>query len=241
MSPAEPVTDPASQGAWRLAAVLAEALAHPLATFHPAQIRLAPLSDEVLVGAAVVPHFSGPLNRAASRQLGLADLPLGADFFDRLATRPLTRLAVLLVVEPIASIAAAALLVAGAVMHRSLVAVVLGSQRARLRAALGDAAFDVATREALLLHAPLVAAAGREPLPGLDDEAALRDGLVERGTRALHGAVASSEPALADLLVRRFRPGWPGVAQAEPFTADIVDHLLKLLRRRMPAWAASIA
>lgn len=225
-----------------LAAALARAIARPLAMLDPGQVQIGSLTGAALVRAAAAPPFTAPLNRAVSRHLGLTDVPLDPGFLDRLAGSPRTRLSVLLVVEPLASVAAAALHVAAAILHRPVVAVVLGAQRARLRAALGEGAFEVATREAQLLHAPLVAPAGAETLGDLDDPAVLREALLRRGTRALREAVDLAEPALGPLFVRRFPPLWlDGDPRSHPLAEDRLDPLLRLLRRRMPAWAASIA
>lgn len=234
---------PAAAGtARRLAAALAQVLARPLAAFDPGHFQLGPLPGSALARAAAAPHFAAPLNRAVARELGVAELPLGADFLDRLAARPRARLAVLLVTEPFAVVASAALHVTAAVLHRPVVAVVLGTQRAKLRSAFGDGPFEVATREALLLHAPLVSAAGTESLGALDDEGALRDALLRRGTRALRETADFAEPALGRLFALRFPPGWFDAGDASPpLTDERSDHVVKLLRRRMPAWAASIA
>lgn len=226
----------------RLVPALAQALARPIATFDAAHLQLGPLSGGTLARAAAAPAFAGPLNRAVSRQLGLAGLQLGPDFPDRLRARPGTRLATLLVTEPLAAVASAALLLAAAVLHRPVVAVVLGAPRARLRAALGEAAFEVATREALLLHAPLVAPPGQEALGDLSDEAALRGTLLRRGLHVLHEAADAVEPALGGIFARRFAPQvFDERTPARAPSEERLDHVLKLLRRRMPPWAASIA
>lgn len=225
----------------RLAAALAGALARPVDTFDPGHLQLGPLGGAALVRAAAAPHFTAPLNRAVARELGFADLPLDDGFLGRLGSRPRTRLAALLVTEPLPAVAGAALLIASAVLHRPIVAVVMGAQRALLRAALGEVPFEVATREALLLHAPLVAPAGEETLGDLSDETALREGLLRRGARFLREAADHAEPALAGLFARRFPPGTLDAAPGRPLAEQSIDHALKLLRRRMPAWAASIA
>ncbi|WP_298959704.1 hypothetical protein [uncultured Methylobacterium sp.] len=226
----------------RLAAALAGVIARPLDHLDAAAAAgaLAPLPASAVAALAARPAFRRPLNRAASRSLGLHALPLDAAFLARLAAAPRTRLAALLATQPTGPLGEAARLAAAAVLHRRVTGLVLRTDRARIRTALGEAGFAVAVHEAPLLHADLAeiddGGGAAAFAADLDPEAA-RAHLAGTGLSLLARFLAAVEPGLAALFRHRLPPGAdPG----EPLPGSACDHLTRLLRRRMDPWTALI-
>lgn len=190
---------------------------------------------------ATAPHFGRPLRRAAACERGLADLPLDAGFVRRIDEQPQTRLCILLLGQPIASVRAAATGVAAAILHRGLVGVVMKADRDRLKGLLGEDAFAIAFGEAVLLDTPLAQlGAGERPADAADLEG-LEARIASVGAAALVRFVELVEPVLAAGVARRLPEGLraPGDVPAigEAHRAPIV----RLLRRRGPGWATLIA
>lgn len=230
---------------WHLAARLASAIARPvdhaLATAYPDS----PLTAAPLAALVRHPAFHHPLNRALSRRLRLGETEITPDVLARIASSRDTRLCVLLVSEPIALVREAAAALGAALLHREVVRVVMKADRDRVRAVLGEVGFQVATQEAVLLHAPLAAlcpaGAGAAVLdPGLEVKAA-RGALSGLGLDALAGFADLVEPAMAPLVRRRIAgaPG-PALPRTGLPTPEQGEHIVRLLRRRIGAWSALI-
>ncbi|WP_187371583.1 hypothetical protein [Methylobacterium oryzihabitans] len=230
----------------RLAAALAGVIARPLdhldgaAAAASAAAALAPLPVSDVAALAARPAFRRPLNRAASRGLGLHALPLDAAFLARLAAAPRTRLAALLATQPAGPLGEAARLAAAAVLHRRVTGLVLRTDRARIRTALGESGFAVAVHEAPLLHADLAelddGGGAAAFAADLDPEAA-RAHLAGTGLGLLARFLAAVEPGLAALFRHRLPPG---AEPRDPLPGSACDHLTRLLRRRMDPWTALI-
>jgi len=225
-------------GPHRLAAALAARLVRPIghfpATVHP----LPPLAEGVLRALAADPAFGPPIQRAAATSL-TPPLSIDGALLGRFHASAAARLAALLVVEPESTVKEAACLLAGVILHRGILAAVLKADRDRLRAAFGPAAFDVATREAALLHASLAdivdAPAQGTCLAGADPEA-VRAAATRLGLATLRRFTDTTEPVLGALLALRF-PGGGGV----PLGPEACDRIVRLMRRRMDAWSPIIA
>ena len=230
--------------AMRLAAALAAVVVRPLDHLDGSATRMPGLSAETLSRVSAHPAFRAPINRAVSRELRLGGIDLGRDVVERLRSSPFTRLAALIVSQPMARLREAATLVAAAILHRRVVGLVLRSDRERSRMILGETAFRIAIQEAPLLHAPLA-----ELDAGSDGAAALartltpdesRSEVVAFGARVLGRFVITKEPALRHVFDARWpaaiAAGGPGGALPEV----ACEHILRLLRRRLDSWAAII-
>lgn len=225
-------------GPHRLAAALAARLVRPVGHFAASAQPWPPVSGEALRALAADPAFGPPIQRAAAAAL----MPMPAvdeALLGRLDQSAAARLAILLVVEPEPALREAARLLAGVILHRSILAAVLKADRERLRAAFGAAAFDVATREAALLHASMAdlvdGPAQGACLAGGDPEA-VRAAATRLGLSILRRFAGTTAPGLGALLALRF----PGEAGA-PLDPEACDHIVRLMRRRMDAWSPIIA
>jgi hypothetical protein len=229
----------------RLAAQLSAAIARPLDHFDPSAFYLPPLSSEALAALAVHPAFRPGLERALSRELRLGETAIDGAFLARLAERPATRLAVLVASQPMARVREAGVVLAAAALHPAVVGLVLKVDRARVAAVFGEPAFLMATQEAPLLHAALAdLAAGIDPAPILGpgrDPAAARERLAGLGLAILARVVEVVEPALAALVQGRLPPAVAEeAARLPPPAPERCEQVVKLLRRRIEAWSATI-
>lgn len=228
--------------AMRLSAQLAARLVRPVGHVDPGLCALPPLTGSAVAAACAHPAFRVPLGRAVARALRPDAAGIDAACLARLRTSPRTRLAVLLVAEPAPVLHEAALRLAAAAYHRRIVNLVLKSERERVRTALGEGAFLIATQEAPLLHGPLAGIAGAEDgLPAAPDAEALRARLVEHGLGAFARFIDAVEPALAAVFRWRLPPAEDAPERAAPLDAGVCDHIVRLLRRRMDAWSPIIA
>lgn len=241
----DPAADPAAEvRALGLAAQIAARLVRPIGHFAPGACPLPPLEPDALTALAAHPAFGVPVQRAASRALAPEAAGIDAGLIRRLREAAATRLAALLVVQPLPVLHEAARLLAGAILHRRILALVLKADRERLQAALGPAAFRVATQEAALLHAGLAEAA--EPAAqaaclaaGSPD--ATRGAVVALGLGTLGRFAAAAEPALGRLVALRLGAE-PGILTGPPpLGPGACEHVVRLLRRRMDAWSPIIA
>lgn len=187
------------------------------------------------------PAFAGPLRRAvAARLVGAAPSLMPADV-EALAQSPDGRFAIFMLVAPLDRVEEAALLATAAAMQRDILARTDKAERARLRAALGPDAYQVATREAPVLYANLAALTDASRFraamaPDIDGAATRRD-FVAFGLALLLRAIAHV-PLLPDLVARRLPVSRPP-ANREDRAGDL-DKLMKLIDRRMPTWPAII-
>jgi hypothetical protein len=187
---------------------------------------------------AADPAFGPPVSRAIAETIGAAiRSPFPADP-SALAASAEGRLAVFMLIAPVDQLETAALLAAAAAMQREILAATDKGERARLRAALGADAYQVATREAPVLYAGLAAlgdaARYRAALAPELDAAATRRQFVDFGL-ALLLRVVRTVAALPELIVRRLPP----VARlASRDDAGDPAKLIRLIDRRMPLWPA---
>jgi hypothetical protein len=236
--PAVPLDARATGLAVRLAAMLAS----PFGVFPAAGAALAPLTPGELREAAAHPAFARPFGRAAGNALGLPRVVLGDETLARLAHSPAHRLAALVLMEPVPAVRAAGALLASAIVHGRVIRTTLRAERDHMRAALGDEGFEIATREAPMLHGclagldnPVVTA---EPLLGGLAPAEASARLAAYGVAVLTRFAAGIEPAFASLLSLR----WVEEHAAPAAVPDEMQctHIVRLLQRRMPAWSATI-
>ena len=225
--------------AFELVARLAAALANPFSIVPSVAGALPGLPEDALRKLASSAHFGRPLRRAAARALDFDALAFGADFCECL-TEPAARLCVGLAIEPIETVRAAALDLAVAILHRRILMLVLKSDRAKLRAAIGEDALLLATQEAPLRYAGLASLdrfSDFEPLLRDGDEQAIRDRLCAFGMQALSRFIDANAPALFDLFKKRAA----GHDCASGLIGDSqCDQILKLFRRRASSWSAFI-
>lgn len=237
----------AEMQALRLVAQVASALVRPLAHLDPTACRLAPLSETAVQALAVHPAFRLPLERALSRSLGLGRAKIDDSFLARLRSSARTRVCALVASQPLPLVREAAVQVGAAILHRQVVGKILKSERERLRSVFGDGGFQVATQEAMLLHAPLAeldtGVAGPGVLDDTVDPAVARERLAGFGLQALARFVERVEPALIDVVLHRIPPTGDAAARARTIgrmSDGHCDHMVKLLRRRVQAWSAPI-
>lgn len=220
---------------------LAGSLARPIDLADDRHLGLEPLSGPEIRALAGHPAFRGPVNRCMARAFGFDVLPFDRATLDRLNGKPAGRLAVLLVSEPRPALLEAAILVAAAILHKRVVGVVMKGDREKIRGVLGPAAFSVATQEAALLHPGLADLDGGVAFGRIlaADEAGARDLLAAFGLAALARFLDAAEPGLSPIFARRLAepPDPASVRAAKP---SHVDGIVKLLRRRLPAWSAII-
>lgn len=238
---------PYRQGVQRsfiLSARLAAAILRPAGIVDPGPDFLAPLTPQQVRAAAALPGFMPAVNRALRRDIGLTQLNLPRDLSQRLSERSASRLAVLLVVEPLALLQRAAAIVGATILHRQIVSLMMKDQRAAARAAMGEEAFVVATQEAPMLNAGLAV---------LDKGGWRIDSLAGQGSveaakarfeaccgEALCRFVETAEPSLLGFFACRL----PARAKADDKSRLIAGmndghcaQIVKLLRRRLPEWA----
>ena len=227
-----------------LSARLAAAILRPAAIVGESADFLAPLTSQQVRAAAALPGFMPAVNRALRRDIGLTQLNLPRDLPQRLSERSASRLAVLLLVEPLALMQRAAAIVGATILHRQIVSLMMKDQRAAARAAMGEEAFVVATLEAPMLNAGLAL---------LDKGGWRMDSLAGQGTgeaaqarfraycgEALCRFVETAEPSLLGFFSCRL----PALAKADDKSRLIAGmndghcaQIVKLLRRRLPEWA----
>jgi hypothetical protein len=229
------VLDPRSR---RLVAQLAYALARPLGLLCDGTELATEISAASLKKMTGHPFFAAPVQRAVSRMQGFDAIDLGPDFVHRVANRPATRLSLLLLTEPIESLAAAAFDLAACVLQKRLMAVLLKGERAKLRVAFGPA-MDLGLQQAPMLY-PSLAELEREEgaraaLAAPADETKARVG--EIGLSGFLRAIEAAEPRLATVFARRCRAV---PALTAPCSERHLDQVLKLSRRRSASWAAII-
>ena len=228
-----------------LAARLARVILDPFLAIEDASVTLSPLPREFVERMTKHPSFAKPVRRAASSALGLDTLTLSRDFFERLTDKPSSRLCILLVTEPADAVRATGLDLAAAILHRRIVGLVLKGDRARVRTALGDESFQLATQEASMLHSCLAEIDKSAHRNAAFDESAgegAADFFVSFGLAAYRRFIETCEPQLRELFDLRWPAlkTFPAVRSIGYFAEAHCDHLVKLLRRRAPSWSAII-
>jgi len=226
--------------AMALSAKLAAALLDPLGFAPHADGAFDCLSTKSFEKLAASRHFGRPVRQAVARRRGFASAPIEPAFFDRLTTHASTRLCVLLSSEPIASVRATAIDVAAAILHRRILSVVMKAERTKLRSALGEDALRLGSQESPMMYASLADLAPGHFFDAKmfeDDDSILRKKISSFGMAALLGLVQFCEPDIAALFIRRDESS-PFVVTN--FSADHREQVVRLIRRRTPAWSAII-
>jgi hypothetical protein len=230
--------------AFALVGRVAAAALRPLEIIDGTHGALGPLSAAEVRGIAAHPAFGRPVNRAVARSLGLHAAGLKAATLKSFADSAPARLAALLAAQPAAPLSALALVVGAAVLHKRVLRLALKADRQRARAVLTDAGFELATQEAPVLHASLAGLDQGEVAATVFAEGAdAGEGqlaVVRLGFDVLGRLVAAVDPALLKLYVLRLPPAL-GIAVGPALGAADCDQVVKLVRRRLPQWSATIA
>jgi hypothetical protein len=229
-----------------LAAQLAAVFVRPLDVFDEHAGRLEPFTATETRTIASHPAFRAPLNRALTKAMGLSDVAIGREQLDRLRTDHALRCAVLLVSQSMDLVRQAAEIVGAAVLHKRALKLTLKAELARIREILGPTGFEIATHEAPLLHgalAELDAAADPKIFDPAASAAEGRKHLIDFGLQILCGFVGRAAPALAELMTHRCQSDIDRQARGHapgPLGALHCDHIVRLIRRRLPPWSAII-
>ena len=235
--------EPTGGVAFAQLAGLASALARPLDRFGDSAWQGATLTPSEMRTLCASPHFGRPVRAVVTRALVGAEFDIPAGRLFALAGQPGGRLALQLVCAPVGELEQAGLLVAAAVLHSAILRTTAKADRQRVRLALGAAAFTVATQEAPVLY-PGLAPRGAGTLPAAilsagADEEEMRRGFVRFGLAALLRLTGTVAPGVERLVERRLPPDLLAPLGGSPPELDC-DLIVKLMRRRMPSWSATI-
>ena len=225
-----------------LAARLASSILNPVNHVDETRCAIGALPPSVVKRLAADPSFGRPINRALLKELALDAINLDPALFERLPVNLRSRLALKLVTTTAQEVGAAALLTATCVMHRRVTGLVMKSDRSRFVAVVGEAAFEVATREVPILHSSL---ADLDKSDGVwvgcfdGDAAQMQRGLTQFGLQVLCAFVDAVEPDLSQLFLLRYPEDFRLANRRQSvgeFRDVHLDQLAKLLCRRMETW-----
>jgi hypothetical protein len=247
-APAEDVAPPVSRQqdprSLAFAVRIARLLLQPSEFVDDFYLRLGPLEAPQLKQLATHPGFRTPVNRALAAALGLDATDFDRDTIARWSSAPRSRLAVLFTAEPIDDVGRVALSIAAAVLSKRVLRLVLKSDRQVVRETLGEEDFQVATREAPLLHFALaeldLGAADLELLLRTGELAERRRRLVAFGFGVVGRFLDATEPVLADLFANRIHPdlGYGSRDRSIGRLGDThCEQVLRFVRRRHRSWA----
>jgi hypothetical protein len=153
---------------------------------------------------------------------------------------------VLLVSQNLDLVRRAAMIVAAAVLHKNVLKLTRKPDLARMREILGAEGFEIATREAPLLHGALAELdAGADPkiMDASVEPAEAQRHVLDLGLTILGRFVDHTEPALSDIMSHRCQSDLDRQTRhhpARPLSGVHCDHIVKLIRRRLPPWSATI-
>jgi len=237
-----PTSDVAGEQGASLEALarLATALSRPFSTFPESRFNPSPLSRKQVEALSGHPSFREPLERFFCAQLTGKRFTISRKQATRMPRSRAGRLAILMMTEPLGEVERAALLVAGAALHRRVLDSASKSQREHLRGALGSEAFHVATLEAPMLYPALAGYASERLCQSVlsEPQDAARIRLVGLGARLLAAAASYGSRTLAKLALKRLSAGTgPSV---KSFSRHDLQTVIRLLQRRMSPWAAFI-
>ncbi|MDC9823011.1 hypothetical protein PRN20_04645 [Devosia sp. ZB163] len=221
---------------------LAAALSDPFATFDRDNWSLGNLSPTEMEAIAADPAFRRPVRRAIAGHVSAGLATLSREDFTRIASAPEGRLAIAMLSAPVDEVFDLALLCAGAVFHRDILAATGKLERAALRARLGSDAYLLATQEASGLYPSLAALGDAQQFHAAlaeDDSDAGRRHFIGSGLGLLFALIGPVAPALCDLIARRLPPDRRPAAAPSAKPGDI-GRLLRLIDRRRPSWLATI-
>jgi hypothetical protein len=231
---------------FRRLSLLAAALADPFAFLDPSRQSLQPLTSAEVNVLAAAPGFRRPIARAIASVQGLASPSVVGDIHQRLATSPPAQLVVAALAAPRTDLHGLATLLAGAVLHKRVLALVLKQDRQRLAATLGPEGFMMAEREAVVLY---------RPLAGLDARTLATDVLLEPSTppdppavvlfglSVLARLIEMAEPQLHRLFRLRLPTAALTPAMIDAVATPTSVHLdlaIRLVSRRLPSWQVRI-
>lgn len=231
----------------RLAARLAATFADPLSSFAdrmwaPQEQTPGSLTREALHQLVDIPAFSRPLRQWAMARAARRCMPhgrLNRESIGRLRQSAEGRLAVSVASAPFPTLERASLLLGATAMQRQILRTTAKKERQRLQSALGEAVHDCVVREAPIFDAGLADAGDdlrfRAIMEQPDDEA-VRRGFVRFGLGLFVGFVDGCAPELGDMLSCRLPPE----VESRGTKVD-PRHVVRLVRRRMREWSASIA
>ena len=225
-----------------LAARLASLILNPVVYFDESRCSIGPLPPAVVRKLAMERAFGRPINRALSKEMALGSINLDPALFERLPLQSRSRLALVLVTAPPGELAAAAILIAVSAMHKRIVGLVMKADRHRFRTVIGDAYFEIATREVPMLFGALSEldrgdAVWNSAFAGDDEH--LRLSFMRYGLQILCRFLDSVEPDVAQLFVLRQPERMHLEARKDSvaaFSETHIDQLTKLVRRRMDPW-----
>lgn len=224
----------------RLACVLTQ----PLKYVHNSRWEFPKEICEKLGTFAKNEAFKWPLQKALSERLRLSDTGFSIELVECLNTDRNVRISAMITGAEPDELDRAARILAAAIMRRHLSRLVSRADRERAISVFGNAAFQIAIREAGFLYGDLDRLCS-EPPPELDAE----DGTggnriapaVEPGYRWLYAFVSVSNPMLGDMFSCRLPRGLGLPPDRGRLDARCRSQLAKLLGRRMPGWSHCIA
>ncbi|MBB3950323.1 hypothetical protein [Aureimonas jatrophae] len=217
---------------------LAASLAHPLDDADPLPGYWGPMAGVDVLALARHPDFAAPLAHAVARRRAVPGLD-GARLA-HVAHRAGGRFALLIATAPRAEVAEVSRLVSAAVWHRRILRLALRADRARVRTLLGAENYNAATQEVPTLHPSLAFLDAGDPFWDRacgPDEADGARAVVEHGSGILLACTRNADPALAALAAARHGLD---LDLAPPLPEALEQHLVKLVRRRVPSWSALI-
>lgn len=225
-----------------LAVQLASFLLNPIATLEDQKTSLSPLSGKDIRSLATHKSFKARLNRAVGEALEWFSRPLPPATLDRLGRSPAHRLAFLLVSGERALIERSACMVAGAILHRRFMSVILKKDRLELSRLLGPEASYIALHEASLLYSKL---AELDPNIDIFNLQATADGMLSLhlGLSALTRFLEAVEPYFISFFRDRFSLDPSALEwdhRLKVMTQNHVEQTVRLLRRRLETWSAII-
>jgi hypothetical protein len=230
-----------------LAMRIARVLLRPSDFVDESRLQLGAFGPPEVKRMVANPAFRAPVNRVLAAALGFRDVDVGCDALARLSSSPSSRLALLIVTEPMDLVARAAATLAAAVLSKRVLQSVLRTDRFRTKEILGEQEFHVATHEAPLLHQPLVeldlGAADAGGLAREGEVAERRAQFIAFGHCVLGRFLDSSEPIYGEFFAQRL-PADVGYAQRGRWVGSLgknhCGHVVKLVRRRLLTWSATI-
>jgi len=228
-------------------------LAHPLEFVHDDHLTLPPLDAKAVRRLARQPGFRRPLNRAASRSLGLPALSLPRDLASRLQTEEDLKIALNLLQCDRAVLLDCARHCAAIQLYPQVRACVLKAQRKRIEAILGSDAFLTAVRETPVFCPSLPERSSTVRLDNFltEDEPWEEDAtppareeatdtihpLVWEGLATLIAFTRRADRGCATLFALRFpKPGTDDHTAAGAVTDEQAAELKPLLRKRGLTW-----
>jgi hypothetical protein len=230
-----------------LAIRIARLLLRPSDFVDESRLRVGAFGPPEVKRMVANPAFRAPVNRVLATALGFRDVDVGRDVLARLTSSPSSRLALLIVTEPMELVARAAATVAAAVLSKRVLRTVLKTDRFRIKEILGEQEFHVATHEAPLLHQALgeldLDAAGAGGLAPEGEVAERHAQFIAFGHCVLGRFLDSSEPVYGTFFAQRL-PADVGYERRDRWVGSLganhCGHVVKLVRRRLQTWSAII-